>query len=666
MVNVAESPSAVQSLHPLDPLSAGEYNRVHEILKEAGHLGEAVVIGFITLREPDKDAVLDGRDVPREAFVGAVDKASAVNYRAIVSISVGRVLSWEPVSAGTIPLAIDASGADAVIKAHPDWQAAMRKRGITDFENVQIDTWPAAHFGLEVEKGRRLIRGIAYAREDKSDNGYARPIDGVIAFTDLNGPEVVEVVDYGVSPIPAEKSNYDEESVVANIGPMRTDIKPLDIVQPEGPSFDVEGNLVRWQKWQFRVSMHAIHGLVLHQVGYEDQGRVRSILYRASLSEMVVPYGSTDPMSSWKNAFDAGEIGLGRLANALELGCDCLGTIHYFDCLMAGPDGKPYEKKNAICMHEEDFGILWKHFSHDAGQAEVRRSRRLVVSSIHTIGNYEYGFFWYFYQDGSLQMEVKLTGIMQTMAPGPNADLDHSVQIAPELYAPHHQHLFNFRLDFDVDGPQNTVYEVDVEREPAGPNNPLNNAFAARATPLTSESGAQRVVDTTKDRTWLITNPNVKNRLGKPVGYKLLPGATPTMLAGPDSSVAKRAAFATKNLWVTQFDRDELHAAGDFPNENPGGEGLPEYVAKNRPLENEDVVLWFTTGVTHIARPEDWPVMPVEYHGFLLKPIGFFDRNPALDVPPSHSDHCASDEHGDHEGHAEHSNGQHAGHNGHH
>src|SRR5207248_11006376 len=132
-------------------------------------------------------------------------------------------------------------------------------------------------------------------------------------------------------------------------------------------------------------------------------------------------------------------------------------------------------------------------------------------------------------------------------------------------------------------------------------------------------------------------NPTSLNRLGQPVGYKLVPGATPTLLASPGSSVGRRAAFATRNLWVTPYRPDERRAAGEYPNQHPGGDGLPAWTAADRDLAGTDVVLWYTFGVTHIARPEDWPVMPVEYTGFTLAPVGFFARHPALDVPPTPS-----------------------------
>jgi primary-amine oxidase len=251
------------------------------------------------------------------------------------------------------------------------------------------------------------------------------------------------------------------------------------------------------------------------------------------------------------------------------------------------------------------------------------------------VGNYEYGFYWYFYLDGNIQLEVKLTGIVSPMAVEPGTQPEFANLVAPGLAAPHHQHLFNVRLDVDLDGPVNSVYEVEAQPVPPGPDNPWKNAFRQASTLLGSELQARREVNPATTRTWKVVNPDARNALGQPVGYKLVPTmSTPTMLAHPDSSVGRRAGFARHNLWVTPYHPDERRGAGDHPNQHAGGDGLPRWTAADRPIVATDVVLWYTFGVTHFVRPEDWPVMPVEYTGFLLSPVGFFDRNPALDVPP--------------------------------
>jgi primary-amine oxidase len=593
------------------------------------------------LRDPPKaivTAFVRGAAFPRTVLVTLLDRASGAVFEVLVSLDSEAVISWTHVPGVqpgmTMPELIES---DEVVKAHPDYVAALAKRDITDMSLVSIDQWPNGNFGFPEDSELRLTRAFSWVRRFPGDNAYARPIDGVIAVVDLNAMKVVRIEDHGVVPLPPEDGNY-----AANLVPNhRLAPKKLDITQPEGPSFELEGHSIRWQKWQIRFGFTHREGLVLYTVGYEDQGRVRSILSRASLSEMVVPYGDPHPMHNRKNAFDAGEYGLGMCTNSLELGCDCLGEIRYFDGVICDAMGEPVRILNAICLHEEDYGILWKHVERDTG-SEVRRSRRLVLSSIATVGNYEYGFFWYFYQDGSIEYEIKLTGIVSNGALPIGEGRKYGTVVAPGVYAPIHQHFFSMRLDMAIDGEANTVHEVNTVAEPAGPDNPFGNAFYAQPTPLSSETSAKRNLNLGTARYWKVVNPNVTNRLGQPVAYKLAPGENTVPFNLPGSSLRKRAGFVDHHLWVTPFDPSEMHGAGQYPNQHAGGAGLPAWTAANRSTENTDIVVWYTMGHNHIPRPEDWPVMPTQYMGFKLQPLGFFDRNPALDVPPSekHGDHC--------------------------
>ena len=625
--------------HPLDPLTVEEIVEAASILKahlKTQHqLGDRVRFETIVLQEPDKDTALNfqpGDSIERNAFLVILDNDAAATYEAIVSLNERRVTSWQHVPGVQPRIMFDEfSECEATVKADPQFQAALKKRGITDPNLVMVDPWSAGNYGFADEEGRRLALARNFLRSSPTDNGYARPIEGVTAVVDLNSMKVLRVDDYGVVPLPPNPGNYAAEFV----GEFRQDLKPLEITQPEGPSFVVDGNSVTWQKWHLRVGFTPREGLVLHTVGYEDQGRIRPILYRAALSDMVVPYGDPGKDHYRKNAFDAGEYGIGSLTNSLTLGCDCLGEIYYFDAALNTGRGDAFTIPNAVCMHEEDYGILWKHVDWRTGQTEVRRSRRLVISSIATVGNYEYGFFWYFYQDGTIQLEIKLTGIINTAGIAEGEISKYGTLVAPGLNAHIHQHFFNFRLDMSVDGESNTAYEVNTVAEPLGPDNPHGNAFYAEATPLKTELAAQRVIDPLSGRYWVVSNPSVKNALGQPVGYKLMPGENILPFAHPGASIMKRAGFMTKHLWVTPYDRNELSATGPYPNQHPGGAGLPEYTKDDRNVENTDLVLWYTLGYHHVPRPEDWPISPVGYCGFSLKPVGFFDTNPVLDVPPS-------------------------------
>jgi primary-amine oxidase len=294
----------------------------------------------------------------------------------------------------------------------------------------------------------------------------------------------------------------------------------------------VDGHEVRWQKWRFRVGFTPREGLVLHLLRYEDRGTLRPVIYRASLTEMFIPYGDPNPTHYRKNVFDMGEYGIGVPA--------------------------------------------------------------------------------------------------------------HGTLVAPQLYGPHHQHIFCVRLDMMVDGTGNTVHECDSVALPPGPDNPHGNAWVVRQTPVTRESEAGRLADGRTARYWRIINPNIPNGHGDPVAYRLVPaGDTVLPFHQPDSHVIRRARFATKHLWVTAYHPDQRFPAGEYPNQHPGGDGLPAWTTADRPLENTDLVLWHTFTAHHVVRPEDWPVMPVTTVGFKLRADGFFDGNPALDLPPA--EHCQHD-----------------------
>jgi len=629
--------STQPTTHPLDPLSPDEIRLAAATLRAAHDLGAGMMFETITLHEPDKASLAafrPGQAFPRIAFICAFDRRDGRVFEALVDLRAPSVLSWLP-QPGMRPRILfdDILLVGRVARADPRFLAALARRGISDIDMVQVDPWSAGHYGLPDEEGRRLSHTFCWLRSRADDNAYAHPIEGLCAVIDLDREEVLRVDDYGVAEIPMAERNYAAQFRDS----FRDDIRPLEIIQPQGPSFTVEGQQVHWQKWRFRIGFNAREGLTLHAITYEDGGRERSVMHRAALSEMVVPYGHPGGGHFRKNAFDVGEYGFGVLANSLTLGCDCLGAIRYFDGWLADSKGDPYRIENAICLHEEDHGILWKHTDLFTGKVEVRRARRLVISSISTIGNYEYGLFWYLHQDGAIHFEVKATGIMNTAALMPGEVPRFGTMVAPGVYAQLHQHIFNMRLDMDVDGARNRVVEVDTIALPMDADNPHGNAFTLRETVLESESAAQRMADFATCRSWRIESTEARNRMGQPTAYRLQARDVLPTFSHPQAMVTRRAGFMTRHLWVTAFDPAELFAAGRYPNQSAGGDGLPTYVAADRRLDGEDVVLWHSFGLHHIPRPEDFPVQPVITCGFSLHPEGFFDENPALDIPPSAS-----------------------------
>jgi primary-amine oxidase len=630
-------------IHPLQRLSAEEIRRARQLFNDAGLVSDSTKFALLGLEEPHKRAVLSfsqGEPIDRRVRAVLLNLDTGTARVAVASLSrlqIDSIVDIDPAADGQPPILLEELvTVDEIVKADEGWRQAMARRGITNFDLVRPLPLSAGNFAIPGERGRRVLHVLSFLQHRPEDHCWAHPIDGVVAYVDLIERRVLELIDHELLPIPEEEANVDDERYT---GAPRTTLRPINITQPEGPSFSVESDVVTWENWMFRIGFEPREGLVLHQISIRDGDRVRPVIYRASMAEMVVPYADPSPVRFWQSYFDAGEYLLGQQVNSLKHGCDCLGETYYFDAVLADGDGNPREVANAICLHEEDYGVLWKHTDIFTESAKTKRQRRLVISFFATVGVYDYGFYWYLYLDGTIQFEVKATGVVFTSAY--RAGSPYATEIAPGLGAPYHQHLYCARLDMMVDGLENSVDELDAQPIAMGPDNPHGNGFTRRATRLRTESEGARSTSSALGRTWRISNSSSRNRLGQPVAYELRPEAQPVLLVDPSSATARRATFATKALWVTGYDPGERYPAGELINQNPGGAGLPEFVRQDRPIDREDIVVWHTFGGVHFPRPEDWPVLPVDSCGFTLRPVGFFDRNPTLNVPETKPNHCS-------------------------
>ncbi|KAM1080710.1 hypothetical protein ACFX1X_015589 [Malus domestica] len=644
-----------QTRHPLDPLSAAEISVAVATVRAAGETPEvrdSMRFVEVVLLEPDKHVValadayffppfqpsllprtkggpiIPTKLPPRRARLVVYNKKSNETSTWIVELSEvhaatrgghhrGKVISSEVVPDVQPPMdAVEYAECEAVVKDFPPFREAMKKRGIEDMDLVMVDAWCVGYHSEADAPSQRLAKPLIFCRTESDcpmENGYARPVEGIYILVDMQNMVVIKFEDRKLVPLPPADPLRNYTPGETRGGVDRSDVKPLQIIQPEGPSFRVNGYFVEWQKWNFRIGFTPREGLVIYSVAYVDGNRGRRpVAHRLSFVEMVVPYGDPNDPHYRKNAFDAGEDGLGKNAHSLKKGCDCLGLIKYFDAHFTNFTGGVETIENCVCLHEEDHGILWKHQDWRTGLAE----------------------------DGKIEAEVKLTGVLSLGALQPGEVRKYGTVIAPGLYAPVHQHFFVARMDMAVDCKPgetfNQVVEMDVKVEKPGENNVHSNAFYAEETLLRTESEAMRDCNPLTARHWIVRNTRTVNRTGQLTGYKLVPGSNCLPLAGPEAKFLRRAAFLKHNLWVTQYSRDEMFPGGEFPNQNPrAGEGLATWVKKNRSLEETDIVLWYVFGITHVPRLEDWPVMPVERIGFMLMPHGFFNASPAVDVPPS-------------------------------
>ncbi|KAI9317520.1 copper amine oxidase [Dichotomocladium elegans] len=636
--------------HPLDSLSADEIRRAAAIVREARGSKATYMVSSMMLKEPRRDIMMSYLGwtpskvarIDREALVILLDKPSGRVHELTVNLTMGAISRWDKVPEGQQPTiqTEEFFEAEKAIVNDPRVIEQCRLSGVTDMTKVHADPWGGGH------KGRRLSLAILYLKTSPDDNLYAHPFDFNVLY-DFSQKKVLDVIvakrrnsKYARARVPLENHQYLPEQI--GYERLRKDIKPIHITQPEGVSFTVHGHEVDWQKWRFRVSFNYREGLVLHNISYADGNKRRPILYRIALSEMVVPYGNPYEPYNEKMAFDVGEYGMGMMSNSLELGCDCVGQIHYMDATLCNGQGEPILIPNAICIHEEDAGLLLKHTDFRTGRAHAVRSRRLVLSHIVTAANYDYGLYYYFYQDGTIQYEVKATGELNThvLAKDEKA-APYGTSVVPGVDGQHHQHFFCMRIDPMVDGPFNSVAEVDVVASdlPVGhKDNAVGNAFYPVPRVFDNTTDAMSVANGERNRFWRILNENCEHPWAKePVGFRLTGQGTPSFLPKPGSVVYERARFATKTLWVTRYDPDQIFPAGmNCYRSNPDDHlGIPQWLKETKNVRNKDIVCWFNFGLTHVVRVEDFPIMPVETCGITLKPENFFMGNPAVDVPGS-------------------------------
>ncbi|KAF3941580.1 hypothetical protein ABW19_dt0206781 [Dactylella cylindrospora] len=644
--------------HPFDPLSAEEISKVVDIVRS--DTGDTVLsFRVVTLSEPPKTEILQflQEGEPRTGTVKVPTRVARAQVYAgndlfeyLINLDNGEVDSKKLLVGRHSH--IDPAymhQVEAACLADARIQNEIKGLKLPVGAVVMIEPWTYGTDGMN-DMSKRITMCWFYMRlsENPDANFYAYPLEicaevsedlKVVNIWHLPSGEADQLATNG-KPFDQSKIHSSSEYHPDLFNPHRTSTRPYQISQPDGPSFKVTGNILTWEKWGMHVGFNYREGLVLHNIRYDD----RTLFYRLSLSEMFVPYG--DPRAPYprKAAFDLGNDGAGVCANNLKLGCDCLGHIKYFDAWHVTTAGIPLKMPNVICCHEVDDGILWKHTNTRTGNAVVARSRILVLQTIITVSNYEYIFLFYFGQDGSIQYEVRATGIVSTVPINIGDNVPFGTVVAPGVLAPYHQHLFCLRIDPFLDGQRNSLLVEETHPmpfTPGSPPNPFGVGFTTKSRYIEEEGGYD--LDFKSNRLFKIVNESITNpTTGTPVAFKLVPCYSQLLLAHPDSFHAKRSEFAEHAVWVTRYSDEELYAAGRYTMQSTGGEGIASWIKyrsgrsqSERSVRNEDIVIWHTFGSTHNPRIEDWPIMPCEKMAVGLKPVNFFNCNPGVDVAPS-------------------------------
>jgi primary-amine oxidase len=638
--------------HPLDGLTPPEYWTIYETVRAAGHIHEKTIIVSILLNEPPKAEVLawkPGEPMPRKATMVLIDEQKP--YAAVVDLTAKKVVSFEEIKGDQPTLSDDERhGIEDSIKHDPRLIEALKKRGITDLRPLYCYVEPAGHVALpEQVDGARIGWGSCIDSEG-AEREWDREVGGIFFVVDLKAKKIVRFSDYGAVPMPKSTSFYDADG-----GDPLPGTKPIVVSQPEGPSFAIDKGEVSWQNWRFRFRLDTRVGAVLNLVSYVDGGKPRSILYEGSLSELYVPY--MDPEETWNSHvfIDAGDyfptLGTGTIKPMMP-GVDCPDYAKFFSATFFNPHtGGPSIRPYMACLFERTSGDpSWRHA--DETGISGRPSRELVLRTIATVGNYDYIFDWRFEQDGDIKVGVGATGVLevkpvndQTAAGGLSPEmsakdengkpLEFGQLIAPGVDAVDHDHFFSYRLDLDVDGTKNSFMsdKLVAYKLPKDNPSPRRVIWALRPEMVMKEGDSPQDIDLKHPAMWHFTSESAKDANGYPTSIMIMPEGNAATLLPEDEWPSIRAGFANHQLWVTPYDPDELYAAGKYTLDSKGGDGLAAWVKQNRSIEDTDIVAWYTIGMHHVPRPEDWPQMPVLWHEFEIRPFHFFGKNPAMDLP---------------------------------
>jgi primary-amine oxidase len=626
--------------HPLDPLTPDEINQAVAAVQAAGYGGSNIFIPVVRLQEPSKAFVnswIPGQVIPRKAHVVVfVDTPpSGVTHELTVALgTTAKVVSDQQVP-GVQPSVLNtelgiAFGAPV---GDPRFQAGLIARGYGP------ETWgglfcaplSAGNYHVPLEEGRRLFR-VTCLDAFSTNNPWSRPIENLTAVVDLVTQQVIEVTDTGI--VPQSDSNGDWQTI-----PQQPPAKPIVVSAPQGDDYTVNGHTLTSPHWNVHFRVESRDGLMIDTVKYNDHGTLRSVLYKANLAETFVPYADTTSNFYFRTYMDEGEYGFGKSSQSMIPGKDCPENATFYDATITDDFGNPFQIPNVVCIFEEKDYLGYHHADIFNGNAELARAPRNIVMRYGAlVGNYDYFFEWKFHDDGTISCRIGASGSLETkglpehvVQQDHNGDLRWGTLVDSRLGGPNHQHIFDLRLDMDVDGTSNSLVELTPTLVPTNfPDSHRHDGWTPVATEITHEGS----IDKNKMATMFVINEHKKNAVGNPVGYEIASDNDITLLMTNDDPQALRGSFTKHTMWVTPNDPTERYIAGEYPFMADGTvDGIQNWVKQNRNVDDTDLVVWVNLGLNHITRSEDWPLMPTEWFGALeLRPTNFFSKNPLNDL----------------------------------
>lgn len=638
-------------VHPLDGLTPEEYIAIGTILESNGKKLNTTRFSQISLQEPDKAFVkswVKGDTFPRIAV--AYIKEGPESYKAIVDLNEKSIVSFEVASGEGMIILEEIFGAMDVALASSEMLAGLALRNLTA-DDVYCLPLTAGTYGDADEVGRRLMKVPCFVLPTSS-NWFAKPIEGLFAFVDLNTNEVLEVVDTGAITVNVDEFGYTPVELEALFGDLRgPTFETIEYSTTRNENIGIDGSEVTWDIWKFHYRVDKRPALILSQIEVLDQDTWRSVLYSAMLSEVFVPYMDPDAAWYWRTYMDSGEYGFGGNMYPLIPGVDCPLSATYLGTTNHDDYGNPFGVPGTICLFERSIGDpLWRHFevfaqTPEPQPAEGRPATELVIRYVATVGNYDYLMDYIFQQDGAMRISIGATGIDATKGgdsstlkdPTAANETRHGSLIAPNLLAPFHDHFFNFRLDFDIDGEENDFRKARIA--PMNMSNidiPRTSMWGVVFEDVENEIDARTKVNPQTPHSYFFVNKNKESGVGYAPGYELMPMGSYAynLMDAVNDPPVKRNDYIEYQLFVTPYDAKQMYAGGEYAVQSTGNDTLYEWSNENRSIVNQDIVAWYTAGFHHIPRMEDYPVMPMHWATFKIRPFNFFTHNPAITLKP--------------------------------
>ncbi|XP_057736231.1 amine oxidase [copper-containing] alpha 2, peroxisomal-like isoform X1 [Arachis stenosperma] len=638
--------------HPLDPLTPSELNLVRTIITNSYPTSSSSKLTFqhVALDEPDKPQILSWLSSksrapslpPRRAFV--IARFQKQSLEITVDLSTRSIISTRVYKGHGFPTLtfVEQGLVSQLPFSYEPFKDSLNKRAL-NMSQVVCAAFTVGWF--EEEKTKRVVKVKCYYTNGTA-NLYARPLEGVAMVADLDDMRILSFSDRFGIPVPkAEGTEYRLSKLKPPFGPK---LNGVNVTQSHGPGFTIDGHSVRfgvisWGNWKFHLGFDFQVGAIISLASIYDieKQRYREVLYRGFISEVFVPY--QDPTEEWyyTTYFDCGEYGFGQSASSLEPLTDCPPNAHFLDAFYADANGNPVQITNAFCIFEKHAGdIMWRHTEIAIPNqliTEVRADVSLVVRMVSTVGNYDYVIDWEFKPSGSIKFGVGLTGILG-MKGGTYINTDqikgeidiHGTLLSDNTIGVYHDHFFTYYLDLDIDGQRNSFVKTTLQTQKVkDPKIPRKSYWTTVSETAKTEADG-RVKLGLEAAELAVVNPNKKTKRGNKTGYRLLPGSVAHPLLVSDDYPQIRGAFSNYNVWVTPYNKSEKWAAGLFVDRSRGDDTLAVKSRKNREIENEDIVLWYTMGLHHVPSQEDYPVMPTLSVGFELRPTNFFEANPVL------------------------------------